>query len=116
MAFENLPLSARASRRPQKAAVFCVGWRAFVNWPNGLAVPVPAMDRDGSPLESDLADGQEVEILSWQPRSRRGLLYEVRRIGDRSEWWLGDAHLRTTEQPALSPAAALASVKGREVV
>jgi hypothetical protein len=54
------------------------------------------MNRDGYSLESDLADGQEVEILSWQPRSRRGLLYEIRRVADGREWWIAAAHLRRT--------------------
>lgn len=96
MAFENLPLSAPARRRSQKAPVFCVGWHAFVNWPMDCEDRVPAMDREGSPVDNNLADGDEVEILSWQPRSRRGLLYEVRRVGDGTEWWLGASHLRGT--------------------
>jgi len=69
------------------------------------------MSRDGFSLESDLADGQEVEILSWQPRSRVGLLYEIRRIADGREWWLAAAHLRRTSkstQPA-SPVTAEAT-------
>jgi hypothetical protein len=43
-------------------------------------------------------DGQEVEILSWQPRSRHGLLYEIRRRGDGTEWWLSSAQLRGSAQ------------------
>ncbi len=112
MAFENLPLSKPMSRRPAKGPVFCVGWRAFVNWPTDAVLPVPAMDRGGSPLANDLADGQEVEILSWQPRSRRGLLYEIKRLGDGTEWWIAGAHLRATgEAQALS--AARTAVKGK---
>jgi hypothetical protein len=110
MAFENLPLAARAARRPKKAAVFCVGWRAFVHWPTGQAIPVPAMDRAGNPRGNDLVDGEEVEILSWQPGSRRGVLYEIRRVGDGSEWWLGDAHLRAGRQAPLPVAIKKPSV------
>lgn len=103
MAFENLPLSKPAKpagRRSAKGPVFGVGRRAFVHWPREALAPVPAMDRDGSPCVNDLADGQEVEILSWQPRSRRGCLYEIRRLGDGTEWWLGSAHLRSTRVTA----------------
>ena len=95
------------NRRQPKGPVFCVGWRAFVNWPANLEGPVLAMDRGGSPLTNDLADGQEVEILSWQPRSRAGLLYEIKRIGDGTEWWIGAAHLRSSGNgpaPVASPA------------
>jgi hypothetical protein len=66
------------------------------------------MNRDGDSLDSDLADGQEVEILSWHPRSRGGLLYEIRRVGDGREWWISAVHLRRTSetQPvSLQPAA-----------
>jgi hypothetical protein len=101
MAFENLPASKPARRRTTKDPVFCVGWRAFVNWPllgGTVTQPVPAMNRDGNLLDSDLADGQEVEILSWQPRSRGGLLYEIRRVDDGGEWWIAAAHLRRTTE------------------
>lgn len=81
-----------------------------MNWPptvDTVARPVPAMNRDGNALDSDLADGQEVEILSWHPRSRGGLLYEIRRVGDGREWWIAAVHLRRTNQSPipLQPAA-----------
>jgi len=103
MAFENLPLAARAARRPKKVTVFCVGRRAFVHWPDGTGVAVPAMDRSGNLRENDLCDGEEVEILSWQPGSSRGLLYQVQRVADGGEWWLADGHLRCARRT--SPAA-----------
>jgi hypothetical protein len=101
MAFQNQSPSKPARRRPAKDPVFCVGWRAYVNWPLAagmLPQPVPTMNRDGNSLDSDLADGQEVEILSWQPRSRGGLIYEIRRIGDGREWWIAAVHLRRTSE------------------
>ena len=52
------------------------------------------MDANGQPLANDLADGQQVEIVSWRPRSREGLLYQVRRLADGSEWWIGANYLR----------------------
>lgn len=86
------PPSKPATRRP-KGTVFCVGWRAFVNWPQA-ALPVPLIDENGRPLSNDLADGQEVEILSWRPKSAQGSLYQVRRVTDDSEWWIAGPHLR----------------------
>jgi len=55
---------------------------------------VPLTDANGQPLANDLADGQQVEIVSWRPRSREGLLYQVRRLTDGSEWWIGAHCLR----------------------
>ena len=109
MAFENLPPSKPASRRTPNAPVFCVGWRAYVHWPlrNSVALgPVPLMDGSGQPLANDFTDGQEVEIVSWRPRSREGLLYQVRRVSDGSEWWIGAHCLR--RQKVAEPTAAAA--------
>jgi hypothetical protein len=97
MAFENLPPSKPAPRRTKDVPIFGVGWRAFVNWPPQTpqqSGPVPLTDSSGKPLENDLADGQQVEILAWQPRSREGLQYQVRRLTDGSEWWIGGRYLR----------------------
>src|SRR6185369_5733756 len=94
--FDNLPASKPAPRRARNAPIFCVGWRVFVHWPlhGGSSGPVPLMDANGLPLANDLADGQPVEIVSWRPRSREGLLYQVRRLADGSEWWIGAHCLR----------------------
>ena len=93
MAFENLPASKPTPRRDKKAPVFCVGWRAFVHWPSP-SEPVPLTDNTGRPLANDLSDGQQVEIVSWRPRSREGLMYQVRRVLDGSEWWIEARYLR----------------------
>jgi hypothetical protein len=95
--FDNLPASRPAPRRPKNAPVFCVGWRAFVHWPlRGPQTPgpVPLIDGNGQPLDNDLIDGQQVEILSWRPRSREGLVYQVRRTADGKELWIGAQYLR----------------------
>jgi len=98
MAFgKSHPISRPAPRRTKDTPVFCVGWRAFVHWPRGSAHtsgPVPLTDSDGKFLPNDFVDGQPVEILSWRPRSRDGVLYQIRRIADGSEWWIGAQHLR----------------------
>jgi hypothetical protein len=52
------------------------------------------MDPNGQPLANDLLDGQQVEILSWRPRSREGLVYQVRRTTDGKECWIGAQYLR----------------------
>jgi hypothetical protein len=97
MAFDNLPASKPVPRRPRKEPIFGVGWHAFVHWPRATDQaprPVPLTDPCGQPVSNDLADGQEVEILSWRPRAREGLTYQIRRLGDGSEWWIGAAYLR----------------------
>jgi hypothetical protein len=94
MEFDNLPRSRPAPRRAKSAPIFCVGWRAFVHWPAGSPQSVPLTDPTGQPVVNDLADGQQVEILSWRPRSRDGLLYQIRRLTDGSEWWIEARHLR----------------------
>jgi hypothetical protein len=53
------------------------------------------MDANGQPLANDLVDGEPVEILSWRPRSREGLVYQVRRTTDGRECWIGAQYLRT---------------------
>jgi len=57
-------------------------------------------DGSGVQVSNDLADGQEVEILSWRPRSRDGLAYQIRRLSDGSEWWLAAIYLRRAAAPA----------------
>ncbi|HXQ24528.1 MAG TPA: hypothetical protein VN812_22795 [Candidatus Acidoferrales bacterium] len=97
MAFESLPASKPAPRRAKKEPIFGVGWHAYVNWPQSdgpPSGPVPLIDAGGKPLANDLADGDEVEIVSWRPRSREGLSYQIRRLSDGSEWWIGAVYLR----------------------
>jgi hypothetical protein len=63
------------------------------------------IDGTGAPVGNDLADGQEVEILSWRPRSREGLVYQILRLSDRSEWWIAATYLRRAAAPrAAAPA------------
>ena len=57
-------------------------------------------DGAGAAVFNDLTDGQEVEILSWRPRSREGLSYQIRRLSDGSEWWLAATYLRRLAVPA----------------
>jgi hypothetical protein len=74
-----------------------VGSRAYVNWSPATGDParsVPMVDGAGNQIGNDLVDGQEVEILSWQPRSRAGLSYQIRRISDGSDWWIAAKYLR----------------------
>jgi hypothetical protein len=95
--FDNLPASKPAPRRAKSDPVFGVGWHVFVNWPQLAgqpAPPVPLTDAGGKQLANDLVDGQEVEILSWSPRAREGLAYQIRRVTDGTEWWIAAVYLR----------------------
>jgi hypothetical protein len=95
--YSHLPPSKPAPRRRKSEKVFRVGARAFVDWvqPSGQTpLPVPMVDGAGQPIANDLRDGQEVEILSWRPGAREGVLYQVRRAVDRSEWWISVEYLR----------------------
>jgi hypothetical protein len=92
------------TRRPSKnELVVGVGSRAYVNWhppigSNGQGVPM--LDGTGAQLSNNLTDGEEVEILSWLPRSREGLTYQIRRMKDRSEWWIAATYLRRSKVAA----------------
>lgn len=89
--------SSQAPRQAKNDLVVGVGSHAYVNWSPPLdqpGRPVPMTDGSGVPIGNDLTDGQEVEILSWRPRSRDGLSYQIRRLSDRSEWWIASTFLR----------------------
>ncbi len=106
MLFNHLPASKPAPRRANNALVIGVGWHAYVSWPQPAGQPpqpVPLTDGSGKPLANDLSDGQEVEILSWHPRSREGLAYRIRRLSDGSEWFIAAIYLRR-RRPAESAA------------
>jgi hypothetical protein len=108
----HLRAAKPAPTRPKKAPVFCVGWHAFVNWPQPAGTtprPVPMTDAAGMPIANDLADGQEVEIVAWRPRAREGVAYHIRRRTDGSEWWIAVAYLRHLRQaPVLVGAVGVA--------
>lgn len=91
-------------RERKIAPVFCVGWRAFVNWPQAAGEPpspVPVSDSFGKSVDNDLADGQEVEIVAWRPRSRESALYHVRRSADGQEGWIDVQCLRRNREAPL---------------
>ena len=102
MAFEKSHFGKSVTARKKSSPVFCVGWRAFVHWPARLAAvhgSVPLTDLNGGALPNDLADGQQIEIISWRPRSREGVLYQISRLSDGSEWWIAPQYLRRQCQP-----------------
>jgi hypothetical protein len=99
MAYRNLPAASRPARNE---LIIGVGWRAYINWapaPGRTKQPVPMIDASGNQIGNDLVDGQEVEIVSWQPRSRAGLTYQVRRISDGTDWWIAAKYLRRRLAP-----------------
>jgi len=84
-------------RRAKNDLIVGVGWRAHINWLPPVDEPVrslPMTDTSGQIVENDLADGDEVEILSWRQRSRAGVAYQIRRLRDGSEWWIAASYLR----------------------
>ena len=87
-----------AKRAPTKNQfVVGIGARVYVNWsppPGRPAHCVPMLDAAGQLVANDLSDGQEVEVVSWRPRSREGLSYQVRRLSDGTEWWIASTYLR----------------------
>ena len=109
MAFQRF---APTRRVVKNELVVGVGSRAFGNWhpPGGtVAGGVPMLDSTGARMANDLRDGEEVEILSWLPRSRDGLSYQIRRVRDGSAWWISATYLRRGAV-ALPPALATPAV------
>jgi hypothetical protein len=84
---------AAAQRSSKKDPVFGVGWHAFVHWPHP-SLSVPLLGGSESTPPDGLSDGDEVEILSWLPRHRDGMAYQIRRLSDASECWILAVHLR----------------------
>ena len=106
MAFGSMTRSKAATRPAKGEPIFGVGCNAFVNWPHP-ADAVPLVASGAQRVPNDLADGQEVEIISWRPRSREGLAYQIRRLSDGGEYWILAIHLRrqrdaTRPMPAAS--------------
>ena len=100
--YDALPPSKPAPRRAKNDPIFGAGWRVYIDYPPSAAQPsgsVPLIDAEGKPVANDLADGDEVEIVSWRPRSREGLSYQIRRLSDGSEWWIAAAYLRRLRPP-----------------
>ena len=95
-------------QRRKNGPVFCVGWRAFVNLPQpaGVAGSLPMTDAAGHQLANDLADGEEVEIISWRPRARESATYQIRRSTGGNEGWVEVDYLRRSR---VAPAAAEAA-------
>ena len=94
MAYRSL---GAATRPAKNELIIGVGSRAYVNWSpvtGNTARPVPMIDGSGNQIGNDLVDGQEVEILSWQPRSRAGVSYQIRRLSDGRDWWIAAKYLR----------------------
>ena len=86
----------RAAGEPplKNQLILAVGWRAFVNAPASLRERIITMGADGDAAANTLADGDEVEILGWRPRMTDGTRYQIRRLSDGREWWIGVSFLR----------------------
>ena len=89
-------LRTPAESSPKDQLLVPVGWHAFVNGPQEQREGILTMSGDGQNAPNNLADGEEVEILSWRPRMRDGTRYQIRRLSDKGEWWIAAAFLRKT--------------------
>ena len=101
MSFDKLRGSRPAARPAKNGPVFAAGWHVYVNCPQQDGEParsVPLLDGSEIPSTNHLADGQEVDIVSWRPRSRAGAAYQIRRLSDDSEWWIAAVYLRRLRQ------------------
>jgi hypothetical protein len=93
------PVQQSTTRVAKGELILCVGWHAFINWPQSgrMAQPVPIADDRGQAIANDLRDGQEVEIVAWRPHSREGLAYQGRRLSDGGHWWIRAMYLRRAQ-------------------
>jgi hypothetical protein len=106
---------SRIPKRSKNEMVVSIGARAYVNWTQPPGEPrrgVPMVDGSGTLLANDLSDGEEVEIVSWRPRSREGLSYQIRRMRDGSEWWIAAIYLRRLAAAGSAAAPAAHDEKG----
>src|SRR5262249_3750772 len=94
MAFVQNSFRPRLPART-RGPVFAVGWHAYVACGGEGPAVLMSTDNDGAEAQSTLADGTEVEILAWRPRSS-GTRYRVR-SGAGVEGWLAAGRLRRAE-------------------
>src|SRR5437867_1440186 len=93
MGFFQSSFRARLPART-RAPIFAVGWRAYVASPvDGPARLTVSEEADADPNGISMADGTEVEILAWRPRSN-GTRYRVRSTRAGLEGWLAAGSLR----------------------
>jgi len=91
------PFRMRPGSRPRTPArVFAVGQHAFINCPGDGSGSAELGDELGESVStSQLADGVDVEVLAWRPRTPTGPRYRVRALCGAAEGWLPAANLRT---------------------
>lgn len=106
MAFDNAAPSRAATRRANKELILGIGGRAFINRPHAAVLAQSLADDRAQSVVDDLVDGEEVEIISWRPRSLHGLAYQIKRVRDGNECWILATQLRRQREPQPLPAAA----------
>jgi len=101
MAFHNGPFSRSQPVRPyparggEKAPVFAVGQRAFVDGVKAGNGSVLLMDAASTTAVGSLEDGTEVEITEWVPRGP-ATRYRVRSKAGGIVGWVAATSLRST--------------------
>jgi len=112
-----MPFSYRSFRKtsPTRAGAFvlAVGHRVHVARSEGGPVRVALTDDAGAKPLGSLADGNQVEILAWQPRGA-GTRYRVRSLDDGLEGWLAVGNLRRAD-PVLAPSRPLPTPPAMDV-
>jgi hypothetical protein len=84
-----------------RAPIFAVGRRVEVVSPRHSPARLTST-ADGADALTSLADGTEVEILAWRPRSS-GTHYRVRSTRAGLEGWLAGGSLRSAESASVPP-------------
>ena len=95
-----------------RGPIFAVGWHAYVACAGDRPAPLMLTDASGAEERSSLADGTEVEILAWRPRSG-GTWYRVRSTCADLEGWLPAGSLRRAESVISSAPTPPAASAGR---
>ncbi len=102
-------------RRSPASFVLKVGQHVFVNCPGDRSRSAPLGDESGESVSTvSLADGADVEVLAWRPRTPTGPRYRIRAYSTGTDGWIAASNLRTVfvpfpESTPPSPPATVAS-------
>jgi hypothetical protein len=92
-----------APRSRTHASVFAVGRRVHVACAGDRLAHVALTDDAGADVPARVADGTQVEILTWRPRGSDGTRSRVRSTRNGLEGWLAVDNLRSTPFTVAAP-------------